>query len=172
MSVFRDWAFALCAAMAAGGICRMVLPKSSMQRVFGITVSAFFLCVLLSPAIFSVSATRIYIDDAAMPDIRRRADSLTDAVNFQAQQIGLDSVEKIIREELSQMGINGGDAAINIITDGQHAPRRIEIVLDKEYESEHNRIRERLMNDLGLDIRLGYTQTDETERDENENAGF
>ena len=49
MEEIRQWAFGICAAAVACGLTQMILPKSSMQRVFGITSSVFFLVCLLSP---------------------------------------------------------------------------------------------------------------------------
>jgi len=155
MEGIRVWAFSLCAAMAACGISRMILPKSNLQKVFGITVSAFFLCVILSPAILSYPDFKLQAEESALPDIRRRAEALAGAADSQAEQAGLMSVEKIIREKLSEMGINGGDAAINIITNGQHV--RADIVLDNAYEDGHEQIRENLSRALGFDVRLGYS---------------
>ncbi|MCL2056997.1 MAG: stage III sporulation protein AF [Oscillospiraceae bacterium] len=160
MGALRDWAFAVCAAMAAGGIFRMALPKSNMQKIFGVTCSAFFLCVLLSPAVFGVPGIELGTGGELMPDIQSRAQALTDTANSQAGRAGLEGVEKIIREKLSQMGINGGDTTINIITNGQHGPGRVDITLDASHEGSHDHIRTELANALGLEVRIGYEGND------------
>ena len=51
MEGIKQWAFSVCAAMVACGLCQMLLPKAGMEKIFRMTVSIFFLCCLLSPIV-------------------------------------------------------------------------------------------------------------------------
>ena len=65
---------------------------------------------------------------------------------------------KIIGEKLHGMGINYHDITININTNGQSGQEieSVDITLDMAHEKDHGEIRETLVRDLGLTIRLGY----------------
>lgn len=158
MDSIRSWAFSVCAAMVTCGVARMILPKGSMQKVFSVTVSAFFLCCLIAPAISGSALPEVSVIEYSQEEIERRAKALEEAVASQTDKVMEWNIEKIVSEKLAGMGIKEIDIAINISTDGQNGPavERVDITLPKEHEARHEAILLELRNDLKLKIYLGY----------------
>jgi hypothetical protein len=146
----------------------MLLPKSNLQKVFGITVSVFFLCSLLLPVMSGLPGIQIQIEETVEPDIQRRAAALAETAELQARGIATGSVEKIISERLAEMGINDADIAIHITTNGQHEPtvESADITLDAIHEPQHRQIRAALAETLGFEVYLGYRETPQEEQEE------
>lgn len=49
MTMLQEWAAALCAAGLACAFLRMLCPKGSLRRTFGILTALFFFCCLIAP---------------------------------------------------------------------------------------------------------------------------
>lgn len=158
MDSIRQWAFSLCVAMAAGGIAQMLMPKSGLEKIFRLTVSAFFLCCLLSPFVFRMPLLELDVKAYEQESIDQRAKRLTDTVGHQTEQVAKQDIEKIIAEKLAEMGIKYHRITININTNGQNNPevKTVEIELDRVHQREHDHIRKELTGTFGLDFRLGY----------------
>lgn len=158
MQSIRQWAFSVCCAMVACGLAQLLLPKSSMQRMFKLCISVFFLCCLLSPVLLQSPDLRIEIREYAQEDMQRRAERLVEVVERQSDAAAESELRKIVEEKLLQMGINDRRIAIHINTNGQNSAEGIlvEITLDEALEPEHDRIWKELSNSLGVEVRLGY----------------
>jgi hypothetical protein len=65
MEIIRDWAFALCAAIVAGSILRILMPQGSMRRVFSLTLSVFILCCILAPFLLGGPEFRLELEARA-----------------------------------------------------------------------------------------------------------
>lgn len=163
MEGLRQWAFSVCVAMVVAGVARMLLPKSGLQKVFGITVSVFFLCCLLSPVAFRLPDFALEVEGATTEEIQRRAAALQETVAGQSQDAAKGAVEKIIVDILEEMGINPISITIHINTGGQSASsvESADIVLPRKQEQNHEIIRRVLSEQLGFSIRLGYEDVEE-----------
>lgn len=49
MQAITQWAAGVCFAIAAAGICGMLVPQNALGRTFRLILSVFFLCSVLSP---------------------------------------------------------------------------------------------------------------------------
>ena len=130
MEEIRQWAFGICAAAVACGLTQMILPKSSMQRVFGITSSVFFLVCLLSP----VALVPLTLDITTQEEFQQEADLLED------------------------MGVEYRKIYINVHEDGEGgiSISECEVELDESWFPRHQEIREALLDRLGVNVLIGY----------------
>lgn len=159
MEGLKQWAFSVCAAMVACGICRMLIPSSGMEKMFRTTVSVFFLCCLLSPMVFQVPALRIELENDSQQQIQERAERLQSEAENQAGAAANRDMMKIIGEKLDQMGIKYHGITININENGQSlsSPGTIEILLSTDYERQQTAVRGELADAFGLDVELQFT---------------
>lgn len=49
MQATTQWAAGICFAIAAAGICGMLVPQNALGKTFRMLLSVFFLCSVLSP---------------------------------------------------------------------------------------------------------------------------
>lgn len=49
MQAITQWAAGICFAIAAAGICGMLVPQNALGKTFRMLLSVFFLCSVLSP---------------------------------------------------------------------------------------------------------------------------
>mgnify|MGYP000102098225 CR=1 FL=1 len=49
MQAITQWAAGICFAIAAAGICGMLVPQNASGKTFRMLLSVFFLCSVLSP---------------------------------------------------------------------------------------------------------------------------
>lgn len=159
MEALQTWAFSVCAAMVACGIAQIVLPKGSMEKVFRITVSIFFLCCLLSPILLRGPALEIEVQAYAQEEIVQRAEKLQQEAILQTQQMAQKEIRQIIEEKLADMGINARDITINISSGGQQETEmlEIELLLNKADEMAHHKIVQELEKTLGVVVHVRYT---------------
>ena len=90
MEEIRQWAFGICAAAVACGLTQMILPKSSMQRVFGITSSVFFLVCLLSP----VALVPLTLDITTQEEFQQEADRRADRLRLMVEEQQKDAISE------------------------------------------------------------------------------
>ena len=158
MEAIKQWAFSICAAMVACGLSQMLLPKSSMEKIFRTTVSVFFLCCLLSPLVLQKPELRIELEEYAQSDIDARAARLRQVVQSQTAQASEGELKKIIAAKLSQMGINYHSITINMSINGQseNGIDSVEIELARSHAKDHDTIHAELAEAFGIPVRLGY----------------
>lgn len=165
METVKQWALSVCAAAVACGIAQMVLPRGSMEKIFKITVSVFFLCCLLSPLVVRSPELRMEWQEYAREDIERRAERLSGVAASQAERAVVVEVTKIVEEKLTEMGINNSGITININRNGQsmegdgnaqEAMPQLDILLDVPPPQNHAAIQAALEEAVGLPVRLRY----------------
>ena len=148
MEEIRQWAFGICAAAVACGLTQMILPKSSMQRVFGITSSVFFLACLLSPIAFVPLSLDITVQEEFQQEADRRADRLRLTVEEQQRDAVSESVRLAAAGLLEEMGVEYRKIYISI--------SECEVELDESWFPRHQEIREALLDRLGVNVLIGY----------------
>ncbi len=157
MEAVRTWAFSVCASMAVCGIALQILPKSNLSGVFRLVVSVFFLCCLLVPVAVNFPIERYNLEEYSAQIAGERAEALMETAEKQAELAADENLEKIIADNLRQMGINYHDITINISVNGQSgADISAEVLLDAAHEPEHDVILAALLEELETDIRLNY----------------
>ncbi len=160
MESIRQWAFGICSAAIACGLAQLILPKSSLQRIFQITSSVFFLSCLLSPVVLSLPTLEITPPDSLMEDISRRSERLNSSVEEQRQELATESLRNAAEDILQDLGIKANKIYINVHEDGEGGITisECELELDESYFPRHDEIRAALHKALGVDIRIGYTR--------------
>ena len=158
MEAIKQWVFSVCAAMVACGLMQTLLPKSNMEKIFSLTVSVFFLCCLLSPLLLRAPQLRIEVEEYSAQDMQQRLERLGKIVEMQTQGTIRQNLYEIIEEKLSEMGIKHHGVTINITTNGQNAgqPESASILLEKQWESRHEKLQRELESMLGLAVHLAY----------------
>ena len=158
MDSIRQWAFGVCAAAIACGITQLILPKSSMQRMFTITCSVFFLSCLAAPVMLGPITLDIQDDYQIQMEIQERTQRLHFAVEEDYHQTATESIRKAAAQILEEMGIDYNKIYININTQGQNgiSISECEIELNEKYFPQHDQIRQKLMDTLGVNVLIGY----------------
>ena len=158
MSALIQWAFALCAAMVAMGLCRMLIPSTGMEKTFRFVVSIFFLAVLLSPVVFRFPGLMIDIPLHTQEEIERRSANLEEITHRQALSLAEVQLRQIVGEKLSQRGINAYSITINFTTNlqGEIELGSVVIVLDAAHSESGADLRNYLESELGAEIQLHY----------------
>lgn len=158
MSAIMQWAFGLCAAMVAMGLCHMLLPSSNMERMFRFVVSVFFLCVLLSPVAVRFPALMIEVPLGTQAEIDERARRVEETVHRQALQSAEIRLRQIIRGKLSPGGINPYALAINFTTSeqGEVVLESVDITLGAADRARGSALISGLEAELGSPVRLHF----------------
>lgn len=158
MDSIRQWAFGVCAAAIACSLAQMLLPKSGMQRVFGITTSVFFLACLLSPVAIGGADFRLFSEHEIQQMIDERSALLDTRVRGQATALAAENIRITAQQILSEMGIETQKIYINIHEDGENgiSISECEVELEERYFPRHEEIRKTLMERLGVNVLIGY----------------
>jgi hypothetical protein len=152
MDSIKQWAFSVSGAMVAAGLCRRLIPRGGMEKLFRATVSVFFLCCLLSP--FALERPAVDFQAQAYPQeaIEERARRLEEAVASQTEEAARWEAARLVGEKLDELGINYRDVAIKI----EQNEITAEVILDRSHERDHVAIQAALEDALGFRVRLGY----------------
>jgi len=144
--------------MVTCGIIGMILPKTSLEKMFRMAVSVFFLTTLLAPFALEAPAITFDLQSYSFEDIQRRADRLEEATDIATLEVFRADLEKIVEQKLDEMGIIYTQLAIHITTDGQNnqPDAVVDLRLDSRHQHDHQRIRRQISGELGLDVRIGY----------------
>ena len=158
MNSIRQWAFGICAAAVACALAQLILPKSSLQRVFNVTCSVFFLACLLSPVVFSPLTLDLAAQDDIQREVQERAQRLEAAVRDDSEQRASESLRKAAGELLEDMGIDWYKIYINVHEDdeGGISISECELTLRESYVPRHAEIRQKLIDRLGVNVLIGY----------------
>lgn len=156
MSAIKQWAFSLCAAMVAAGLVRMLLPKSSMEKLLRMVISVFFLSCLLSPAVLRDPALMVETEAAGREEMSARSERVTELAEKQLMDSARSALERLVREKLSQRGINAHEVTINIIAEEENDPRleSVELVLDSDDQEGHGDLCQELGRELGAPVTI------------------
>ena len=158
MSALLQWAFGLCAAMVALGLCRMLLPGSGMEKTFRFIVSVFFLCVLLSPVALRFPEIMMEVPAQTQSQMLEHSRRLDEMVHRQALGIAQTRLRQIVEEKLSQLGIKAQSIAINFTTgdQGEVLLESIELTLSISHKQDEAVLIRYLETELGSSVRLHY----------------
>ena len=158
MASIKQWALSVCMAMVICEIARLLLPRGNMQKVFGITISAFLLCCALSQFFFQWPETRLDIHTQPVEEIETRARRLTETVRMQEKAAVSLGLEKIVGGKLAEMGINYSHITIHISQAGQSEINvgQVEIILDEAHNSDAPEIVAALQRELGIAVTLVF----------------
>lgn len=161
MNEIRQWAFGICAAAVACGLVQLILPKSSMQRIFQVTASVFFLGCLFSPlALSSLDLPQIELEQEQITrQIEEKTARLQQAADEQNGQIATESLRTAANEVLDALGVEGERKIyINVHDDEQDgiSISECEVELERQYMLRHDEIRTALLNRLGMNVLIGY----------------
>ena len=163
MDEFLRWGMTLCCAALAVGILHIISPGSSMEKIFRITLSVFFLCCVVSPLTQMIKNFEVKQDNRW---IESKENEIAQEMEQIAEEIFEGSVteqlQMLAQKKLEQMGINDARLSVYIIeTDRQLIAEDIvvEAVLPQKYKERHNEIFGRLIYELGTTLRIGYADT-------------
>ena len=158
MSTLLQWAFGLCAAMAALGLCRMLIPGSGMEKTFRLVVSIFFLATLLSPAVLRFPGLMLELPMHTQAEIEERATRLNEMAHSQALDIASRRLRQLTYEKLSARGIIAHYIAINFTTgqQGEILLESIEVTLDEIHRENERPLIDYLQGQLGSIVWLHY----------------
>ena len=158
MSALIQWAFALCAAMVAMGLCRMLIPSSGMEKTFRFVVSVFFLAILLSPVAVRFPNLMLDLPLHTQAEIEQRSAHLDEITHRQALRIAQGQLRQIVSEKLSQRGINAHSIAINFTTnpEGEILLESVAITLDAAHQEDEASLITFLESELGCMVLLHY----------------
>ena len=158
MDGIRQWAFGICAAAIACGLAQLALPKSSMQRVFNITSSVFFLGCLLSPVVLPSAAVELTPPESIQRQIEEKAGRLESAVEEGAQERATESVRLEAMRALRDMGVSYNKIYINVHDDGQGgiSISGCELRLPEGYADRAQEIEAALEAYLGVPVGIGW----------------
>jgi len=158
VSALIQWAFALCAAMVAMGLCRMLIPSSSMEKTFRFVVSIFFLTILLSPVAIRFPSLMIDTPPQTQAEIEQRSANLDEITRQQALRMAQGRLRQITREKLSQKGIIAHSIAINFTTNlqGEILLESVVITLDATHQESESDLISYLESELGGTVLLHY----------------
>lgn len=160
MESIRQWAFGICCAAIACGLAQLLMPKSSMQRIFQITTSVFFLSCLLSPIAISLPSLDVIPPEEIMQEIDEKSERLDSIAKEQGHDLATESIRHAAEDTLMDFGIKPNKIYINVHDDGDGGITisECELELDNSYLPQHDEIRAALHKALGVDIRIGYTK--------------
>ena len=159
MEAIRTWAFSVCAAMAACGIALQLMPKSNLTGIFKLVVSVFFLCCLMSPVVLNAPEGLMSFESYSGEIAEEKALKLREVIEEQTVLSAERAVKKNIEDKLNQMGINYHYIAININTNGQSEKAdTVIIMLDKNHEQEHVKLKKQIEEELLMDVHIGYNK--------------
>jgi len=158
MSALLQWAFLLCAAMAAIGLCKLLMPSSNMEKTFRFVVSIFFLASLLTPVVIRFPNLMVEIPAHTQAQIDQRSQRIDELTRAQALEIARRNLRRSIAEKLSQRGINAHYIAINFTTgeQGEILLDSVDITLDQAHRQEEAELISYLQAELGSSVWLHY----------------
>lgn len=103
MQAITQWAAGICFAIAAAGICGMLVPQNALGKTFRMLLSVFFLCSVLSP-LRSCSQLELPAVDTPPEQLaeeisQQLEEELTDRI---AQQLAEQAEPPLIEEQAAQ----------------------------------------------------------------------
>ncbi len=164
MDGLKSWALAVCAAAVAGGLVQLLAPNPSSGRILKVVVSIFFLCVLISPLLGGVSLDMDFsVLDYQPEQTQEIAQRLEDSMDSMVINNATEQLKQAITSCLSAYQVENGKITIIVNTNenGSISINEIEIILPKQYESQHQELVLALQNELGLTPKIQYDSEDE-----------
>ncbi|MCI8496907.1 MAG: hypothetical protein HFE85_01485 [Clostridiales bacterium] len=150
MEALKNWAVSICFAGIAAAVAQMLFPAGSMQKVFRIAVSAFFLCCFVSP-LLSIGPSL----ELSIPEIRGEADSTAEALEQEIERQLQASVEakvkSLIEDAIAAQKIKPQKIIVRMDTgeDGGIVMKQVTIVLEKKDVQSSLAVKGAVQNALG-----------------------
>ena len=164
MESVKVWAISICMASLAGTVAHFLSPSGSVQRIFKVVVSVFFITIMVYPVV-GLSADNIgdafdgytyydsYVDNA---------DEIADIVLEQS----VSQIKSAVGEMLQELGIKDYEISVStdINEDESIVISKIEIEIGEEYKARIQEIYTELSRDIDceIDIYIGGKQNGES----------
>ena len=160
MESVRTWAFSLCVALVAGGICHLLVPNKSMEKIFQLVASSFFLCCVLAPFL---SGTLPLLEDLEVEipqESVSAVETLTDTMEDQVLTLTRQNLEQQLDDCLQEEGIDPLEIEVSIHAEEDSSIRLDQIVVTVSQSQRPNSgtIRSRTKELLGMEPVVYYQQ--------------
>lgn len=152
MQTIRTWAIGLCLASLGGMILRHIAPEKGSGSVFRVVLSAFFICVFLTP-LFSLMSVST---DIVMPSVPEEIQQplLDEAINRELQSAVETAVKEIVDATLSARHLFA--EKVEVLTDFAEDKsiyiKQITVTLSKESRGYRATAKRLLENRLETDV--------------------
>lgn len=97
MQAITQWAAGICFAIAAAGICGMLVPQNALGKTFRMLLSVFFLCSVLSP-LRSCSQLRS-CSKMELPAVDTPPEQLAEEISQQLEEQLTDRIAQQLAEQ-------------------------------------------------------------------------
>ncbi len=143
MGAVKDWAISVCMAVVAGGLAYMISPGKSLEKVYRLVLSVFFITAIISPIVgFSLDES-IKVSEFSQnqtagesDEIKQQSDAHLEDIIEQttiANLYNILSANEIFPKDI-QLSINTDDISDILISDAV-------IIMDKEGVSKQELIK-------------------------------
>ena len=152
MDTVRQWAMSLCMAAVAGAAAQIILPEGSLQKVFKVAFSVFFLCCLFSPVLAEVELENILSGEISSTETASLSEELESRMNSQIIEDFSASLEDMAEKALLNIGILGAKAKadINITEDGGILINRLLVTVPQDVAGRAGEIESAIWDALSI----------------------
>ena len=142
MEALKGWALAVCAAAVAGSLARMAAPSGATEKLMSLTVSLFFLCALLSPALVGIIGEDFSPFPEAGAQTELNTGALEEEMQRQVERSFISTMQKAVRAALGELEVTPREILINVNTGGQDgiSIREVRVTLDQVYSVKQEEI--------------------------------
>lgn len=150
MEALKNWAVSVCFAGIAAAVAQMLFPAGSLQKVFRIAVSAFFLCCFVSPLLSVGSSLSL-----TLPKTQNQTASTAGALEAEMERQMHSAIEtkarSLIEDAMQQTGVTPQKITVQMDTgeDGGIVMKQVTIVLAKKDAQSSTAVRSAVQNALG-----------------------
>ncbi len=154
MDDVRVWATGLCFAAIGGTILRRIAPEKGSGTVFRVLLSAFFICVFLTPFLGLMSFSPEFSWDALPVEYEQSL--LEDAVNRQLRETVETAAADIAETALSARGLSAQkiDVTTDTAADGGIYISCVDVTLSDRSRGHKAEARELLENRLETTVNV------------------
>ena len=154
MKTLQTWAMGLCLAALAGTILRKLAPENGSGKVFRVLLSAFFICVFLTPFFTAFSFPTELSLDLLPADFEQTV--LEDTVAKQLHETVRQAATEVATTALAAQGITA--EKIEVVTDnaadGSIYIARVDVTLAPKSRGKRAKAREVLQNRLETTVNV------------------
>ncbi len=161
MGEISKWVLTICGGVLVCGVASMLTPGKSMEKVMNMVLGLFMLCCFLLPTGIDFSDFQLSLDSPE--EARQRvAEETTDHFRHSAMDLGAEEAESIILGQLAKYGIKEDEILIYMDTEeatpGGEEEVVVEVHLPQRAKEDHRVIHKALEYELGVTVRLEYTE--------------
>ncbi len=156
MDTLKDCIFSLCISMVLGAVLNYLLPEGSLQQLFKMVFSVFFLSALCMP-IFKANNWEFTFSLENTQSIESTKNMTEKLVNTTEKQLE-EEIEKSAKEILEKNGINFQKIFIkvNIEDDGSISISEFSVTIDAKEDLET--VKTILIKELGIEPELNIQE--------------